>query len=41
LSDAYPQLNRLRNIMGEVTRTINRLVDDVSPGKQPGGVVQW
>jgi ParB family chromosome partitioning protein len=34
ISGAYPQLNRLRNIMGEVTRTINRLVSDVSPGKQ-------
>jgi len=41
LSDAYPQLNRLRNIMEEVTRTINRLVDGVSPGKQPGGDVGW
>ena len=39
LSGAYPQLNRLRNIMGEVTRTINRLVEDVSPGKQTGGEV--
>ena len=41
LSAAYPQLNRLRNIMEEVTRTINRLIEDVSPGKQPGGDVQW
>ena len=41
LSTAYPQLNRLRNIMGEVTRTINRLVEEVSPGKQAGGEIQW
>jgi len=41
LSAAYPQLNRLRNIMEEVTRTINRLVEDVSPGKLPGGEVKW
>ena len=41
LSAAYPQLNRLRNIMEETTRTFNRLLSEVSPGKQPGGEVQW
>ena len=39
LDEAFPQLNRLRSITEETRRTLNRAIDDVSPGKQSGGVV--
>ena len=41
LSAAYPQLNRLRNTMEEITRTFNKILAEVSPGKQAGGGVSW
>ena len=37
LGEAFGQLNRLSDMTAETTLTLNRLLADVSPGKQEGG----
>lgn len=41
LTAAFPQFNRLRGITEEARRTLNRVLAEVSPGKQAGGESQW
>jgi len=41
LVTAFPQLSRLRGITEEARKTLNRVLAEVSPGKQVGGEAPW
>jgi hypothetical protein len=40
VSGAFLQLNRLRSVTEEARMTFNRVLAEVSPGKQAGGEVR-
>jgi len=41
VSGAFLQLNRLRSVTEEARMALNRVLAEVSPGKQAGGEVHW